>query len=779
MKHFLLLGMAAALLGGNALAQGPAVKKMNMAENAFEQLRATKKGKLPIKRMSADVLSLNSKSVNPKANALSPKRQAPRKNVAKSQQKDGYVFYENFSDWDGEDWFWVPEGWTVEHYGDCSWEDGWLPQMANPWLGIEGVDGDNVFGILYSMDQQDEWLITPEVEVGADMELSYWFNLDPFWFYSTENVDWDLWDYVGDKIITYTFQVMIQEEGGEWVMLRDYAQEYLDYTFDELYEMSNAPMQKQTISLAEYANKKVKVGFRYLGTDGNSIFIDAVGIGYAPLENVVYMSPLHTLYYGLTNDETFSYLTNDYAFYPVYAPTTWINMSEDEATYTWTYNDPETGEEVTSDDQDELSVTYVPDYRSEASLKNNFFYAPTLKAENAIGQAASYTAPYKAFQAGGKAERNFDGIDYEFSLLQFAPDALGLGFVDVRDDSQGAYSVPVFGYNEFTDQYWLNYSLGGEEPIEGDYSHLIGIANLFVPSDEADIVAKGISVYGWGRIFPEAQLTATIYALDEEWHSDISTFTKIASATISGDQVLNNSGFDAKDYLFLPFVFDEPVAFRATDEHPAYVFMLEGFNSEYVEYFAPLQSVKPAEFDYSFGYMLNKIDVSAHTGGEPYYSFKSIRYIDEDGEYVFPTGGFTIGLLAEYPWLTADVEQIIIGEDAEEATAALGSYYDGSQLTVEAPAGLTATVAGRYNECVLTVARTSTEAVEGNVVVKGPGVEVTIPVKADLQTGISEINAEAGVKAIYDLSGRQVDATTQGVYIVKYNDGTVRKVTVK
>ncbi len=779
MKHFLFLGMAATLLGGNVYADIKADTGLKVVTEAS----VTQNRHIPVKRLSADVIKNRPdgrKQLVVPGHSAHKLQSSPRASIAKSETKDGFVLYENFSGWDGETWEWVPDGWSVEHYGNCSMDDSWLPQMSIPWLGISAVDGDYLFGILYSMDQQDEWLISPEVQLGDNMVLSYWMTLEPVWFYSTDNIDWDTNEYIGDKILAYTLQIMVKEEGGEWAVVRDYAQEYLEYSFQELYDMSSSQMSKQTVSLDEYSGKKVKVGFRYVGTDGNSLFIDAIGIGYPELENISYMDPFNTLYWGLSNDNRFTSLLSDFTLYPVYAPITWTNMSEDIATYSWKYCDPETGDEVTSDEEDELTVTYVPDYSSAESLKNNLFTPPTLMATAPGSSDAYYTAPYKYFQAGGKPEITTNIGELEFSLFQFGINEQDIEMISVRDDSQGAYSVPVFGYNEFTDRYWLNYSLNGSEPMEGNFSHLIGIGNLFVPSDEADIVANGISVYGWGRIGADAELSASIYAINSEWSSDFNTFTLIARANINGSQVQSLNGEDSKDYLYLPFIFDEPVAFRATDEHPAYVFMLEGFNSDKVEYFAPLQSKNPCRFDNTFGYMLNEINLQGHVDMNTYYSFKSIRYIDEYGDYVFPTGGFAIGLIAEYPWLTANVERITIGADESEATVALGSYYDGSMLTVDVPDGLTATVSGRYNECVLTIARAGEEAVEGDVTVKGPGVGVTINVKTDIPTSIGNLSTATGISAIYDLTGRRVESTDEaGIYIVKYNDGKLGKVILK
>lgn len=780
MKHLLLTGMLAATMVASATPVGEAVSaKVNVAERT---LKASKSAR-SMKRISNDVIAAKRDGIKHIINnPLAKERLAApvSKGALKSETKDGYILYENFGGWDGEDWYWVPEGWTVEHKGEGTVDDGWLPQGPNMWFPA-AVDGDYYYGVLFGEVPQDEWLISPEVELGENMVLSYWMTLSPFWFYNSDNIDWNTSQYIGGQEIICNFQVLLQEEGGEWITLRDYAEEYLGYSPDELRLMDTNQFSKQSVSLAAYSGKKVKVAFRYVGCDGNTIFLDAVGIGMPELQNVSYMNPTNTLFWGLTSDGNMTYLTADYAMYPVYSPLTWYNTSEDEATYTWRYCDPATGEFVTSDDQYELEVTYVPDYTSASSLKNNLFYPPTLTASAPGASDGSYTAPYACFQAGGKAAvSTSDGGELNFSLLPFGVNADDLTRISVMDYEMGAMSIPVFGYNEFTDQYWLNYSLDGEQPMEGNFAHLLGIGNLFWASYDAPTVVNGITVYGWGKMADDVELTATIYALDEDMHTDFNTFTVVAQAHITGAQVIAAEDKDSKDYLTLPFTFETPVAVQATDEHPVFVIMFEGFHNEKVEYFAPLQSATPVS-GMDLGYQLTQINLNGHVEKDTYYSFKRMVF-QAEGEYIYPGGSFAIGLDAEYPWLTAEAENIVLGSDAEAVEVALGSYYDGSKLTVEAPEGLTATVAGRYNNCVLTVSRDADmEApVEGTIVVKGPGVEVSLPVQADTMTGVAEINADADVKAVYDLSGRQVSAAEAGgVYIVKYSDGTVRKVTVK
>ena len=113
---------------------------------------------------------------------------------------------------------------------------------------------------------------------------------------------------------------------------------------------------------------------------------------------------------------------------------------------------------------------------------------------------------------------------------------------------------------------------------------------------------------------------------------------------------------------------------------------------------------------------------------------------------------------------------------------ALGCYYDGSKLSVEVPAGVTASVKGRYDNCELTLSHNAAEVItEGDVVVKAPGVRVSIPLTQS--AGISDITVSenAEITGVYDLSGRRISKADakSGIYVVKYSDGSVRKVAVK
>lgn len=705
--------------------------------------------------------------------------------IRKAKAPAESVLFESFEGWDGENINWTPEGWTVDMRGEVERKESWTPYTPNQLSGFINVpDGKYGYAVSYGSARQDEWLISPEVDVAEGYTLTYWLFLDPVYLFNIDNVDWDTLEFTEEPEVAATLQIWAQPAGEEWVMLHDYADDFRGLSFLELSYMTPASMEKKNISLDTFVGKKVKIAFRYVGIDGNTMIIDAISVGYPELDDISYMEPFSTLYWGFDRSAGMTGLLADIAMQPVYEPLTWTNMTYIEgAEYTWTYCDPETAEFVTdSENPDALTVTYVPDYSSEATMVNNFFYPPTLTATAPNSTPGSYTAPYAYFQAGGKAERTLnDGTLFEASLLPFAYNNLGLTFVTCDDKTIGDPVIPVFGYNKHTDQYWLNYSLNGADPAEGDYSRLEGIANLFWAS-EAPLVVNGITAYGWGHVKPDAEFTAVIYGLNSEMSSDFETMTEIASTTLKGSEFLVQYP-DANGYMCMPFDFDEPVVIRKTEEHPAYFIMLKGFNSDKVNYFAPLQSSIDDPNYMCLGYILTDVNMSNHVNGFSRRGLKPMVY-KQDGEYVDLYAAFAIGLDAEYPWLTTDVTEVEIPSNGAPVEVKLGSYFDGSKLTVETPAGVEGSVAGRYDKCVLTLRHNDAEIIaEGNVVVKGPGVEVSIPVK-EVAAGINDIFTDGNSKeatGIYDLNGRRVNVeeAKAGIYVIKYSDGTAGKTVLK
>ncbi len=716
------------------------------------------------------------------ANTLAPNqlRKAP-----KATAPEGYVLYESFEGWDGADINWTPDGWSVEMKGNVEKDESWKPSGQESFYPA-AADGEYYFMINYGSDTQDEWLISPFVEVPEGMDLSYWLYLEPSYLYviDSDHIDWNAYEFIS-KEVAATLQIWAQAEGGDWVLLRDYAEDYKDLSLAELSMIYPTGLEKNEVSLADFYGKNTRVAFRYVGFDGNFMFIDAIGIGYPALEDVSYYNPTDTQFWGLIDSPYIEALATPVAIYPVEQEITWDNYDVmPGVSYTWIYGDPDgSGNMLTSDDPYELTVTYHPDYSSEERTVLNLYEAPVLRAEAEHAVPTEFQGGYQLLQAGGRPNTTLtDGTVIEPTVFPFNLQQLGLGTIRVMDDNIGDMSIPVFGYNTNSDAYWLSYSFGGDasDAAPSDYSHLIATCNLILPTNDAAMVVKGLNVYGFGLISPDAELKAGIYGIGSDFSTAYESLTPIATATIKGSDIISQDP-DFRSYMYLPFKFEEPAVIQATEEFPAYFVMFEGFHSDKVEYFAPLQNQLPHPDYLCLGYIINHIDLSAQTGRDAYYSTKPMCYI-KDGEYIDCYGAFAFGLDAEYPWLTTDCEGIEFTNDTKTVDVALGSYYDGSALTVVAPEGVTATVSGRYDKCVLSVAMDDAAFTEGTIVVKGAGVEVTIPVKDSVSTSLKDINAaNAGIEALYDLSGRRIVASeaTPGIYMVKYTDGTTRKLLVK
>ncbi|MDE6612175.1 MAG: choice-of-anchor J domain-containing protein, partial [Muribaculaceae bacterium] len=545
MKHLLLsLLLSAGAIAGSANAPDASLRLIKGSDMVKEHnIKAGSNAKT--RQLAPGVFVTEShgmkKVIINRDNAPARQLPPPVKISAKTQENSGLALFESFEGWDGTDTEWTPEGWTVDMRGEVERYYSWTPSAASSFLPPPS-DGNYYYGVSLSSYPQDEWLISPLTKVEDGMNLTFWAYYSPAYLFSLDNIDWDspTYEYIGEQIVAATLQIWVQAEGEEWTMLHDYADDYKGMSYLELAYLEPVNLEKKTLSLEAFTGKNVKIAFRYVGSDGNTMFIDAVSVGYPALDDVSYLEPLSTLYWGFDGNESMTALEGAIAMQPVFEPITWQNMTYEEgAVYQWTYSDPSTAAPVTSDSQDELTVTYFPDYSSESRMVNNFYFPPTLKASVPGALPGTYTSPYAVLQAGGKPERKLaDNSKLEVDLLPFAPQTSGAIYTTVDDPVVGDLALPVFGYNVNTDRYWLNYSLNGEEPNESDFSHLEGIANLIFPN-AAPLVVHGVNIYGFGKIGADASLTATIYAMDSEMTRDISTMEVMATATIKGSEVLN------------------------------------------------------------------------------------------------------------------------------------------------------------------------------------------------------------------------------------------------
>lgn len=700
----------------------------------------------------------------------------PKKvNSSRAAFAEGVSLHESFEGWDGETLPWLPEGWTLESKSGRTGVDftTWTPSTAIPSYGLYPADGDFMMGVSYDDEvPQDEWLVSPQFVVGEGNELQFYAYLSPFFLFSQDNIDWDAGDFVGERQVACTMKVLVREVGGEWVEIWDAVDEWMDASFTELLYGTPSALEKHIVSMEAYAGKTVQIAFQYVGTDGDTMFLDATTVGLPALEGVAYDNPMEVLYWGV--DDTWSYFTG-IVQYPA-APLTWYNFCDlPSASFSWRYQDPSTGERVETEGSEELTVEYLSDAvvaEANGDSHAQWFDAPVLSA-SAVGVLPTDYQDNYVFQAGGKPVYTEKGVDYEYPLVPFSVEDHGLGIV-TKDAEFGSPSTPIFGYDSNADAWWLNYTYNGdmEDAVESDHVYVEAIMNRLIVGS-GPMVITGVNVLGKGQITDDAEFKIEIISLDDDGVPMVETPLAVAYCKGSGVAVQEGG---MQNYLSVPFTFESPVVLAPGDNDCMVRF--SGFHDpEHVQYFAPYQSLLPFSHMNVIGWLDKQIKIQ---GASEYRRTYNPTFYYES-EYGMCHTAFAIQYAAYHPWLMADVDEVVLGTSPVEIS--LNSYYDGSALTIEAPAGVRATVTGRYDDCKLVVSRTASDVIaEGELTISAPGVQKVFAVSE--HSGVEGVVGDAEAKTpvtVYSITGQVVDfdQVKSGVYVVKYTDGTATKVCVR
>ena len=124
-------------------------------------------------------------------------------------------------------------------------------------------------------------------------------------------------------------QILVRAEGdADWTVVKDYYEEYapLQLSYMDLAYMEPTELQNEQIDLSSFKGKRIQVAFRYYGTDGNSVVVDAVRVSNPAIE-ASYSWPLGTLFYGI--DPNYSAFSLSLPVEPVNVPLTWFNTTEE------------------------------------------------------------------------------------------------------------------------------------------------------------------------------------------------------------------------------------------------------------------------------------------------------------------------------------------------------------------------------------------------------------------------------------------------------------------
>lgn len=198
MKQFLLISAAMALAAGTVCAQNP----VRVSAAARAQKAVTVKD-VPQQVLDSRTLSGNVKMQTVKSGDMVYKRIVGLEGnrviqplrVARAEAGSGYVLNEDFEGCTGEGW--MPEGWQALSK-DATTQSPWIIDEASSIM-LMGAQGSYLAICNFNSNFIDEWLITPTVHVEEGMVLRYLIDREPLWMYSTDNVDWSTYSYIGEK----------------------------------------------------------------------------------------------------------------------------------------------------------------------------------------------------------------------------------------------------------------------------------------------------------------------------------------------------------------------------------------------------------------------------------------------------------------------------------------------------------------------------------------------------------------------------------------------------
>lgn len=639
-------------------------------------------------------------------------------------------YVQDFEDCTAEGW--IPDGWSVESK-DTANPNPWGTTEGDPNYFI-GFNGDYFMYVSYAQAHCEEWLYTPQFQVKEFDQMSGLFWIDPVFMYSLEDedVDWDAFDFINHNRIG-EFKIMIKVDDGDWTLFHDFMDQYDTMSLSEIYALAMASeFAKASFSLDAYVGHTVQFAFVYEATDADSLGIDDFKVG-APSVDATYSLPSDHLFFGIS--QGLSYLGQSIYTQPVYSPISYeADVDAAGATYTWYYTSQDGSETLSSNDET-LSITYEPRLTSESLIRNNLYPVPQLVA-TAPGASETTVSRYNYLQASGRAEYVFTSGLTQLGMSHFDYINEGLTF----ETSLDYPSIPWFGYNEYSDSYWTNYSYG-EEPSESLYVHLNHILNIYI-APASPLVIDGAWLWAYGEsLKTDHEFTLEILPVNAD---GTLSETPIATTTVKGADCTDMSTTDSKSYMLIPFTFDQPVTVCAEDGYSMYAVRIAGIH-DCATYFAPLASSSDNPDGMAYGWFQR-----THL-----YNGETKMGLSACASYTGHYTCFAIMLDAEYPYLKAAQDECTI---TDEAMVDLISYYDGADLNVVAPEWLTASVEGQYGDARLVLSTLpSADETEGDVVITGPGVKTTVKVKKSASSvkDIEMVTSQAPVD-VYNAQGQMV-----------------------
>lgn len=573
-----------------------------------------------------------SRSVNGQNDVLTSKVASTEIRYAVSKTQDNTPSWkESFEDWNGTDIFWLPEGWSAKRTEALTDPDEPHTWTVNKQYNIfypAPVNGD-YYAIAYSSEDtaQDEWLYTPERTPQQGEYLTYYVLFQPLFLFDLKYFDQNSMSF-SQYVSTADLQLLISVDGGEWTKVNSLFDIYKEESVQDMYDLAHygsVAVRKFFVDMAPYAGKSVRFAFRYVGIDGDSMFLDDIEM-VKPSLTASYNLPSSVMYFGMTPDFQ---QPSSAVYLPDATPLTWTNTSSLEAeNFTWHYadcNDLSVQAETTDKNLVTTYNTFVPGASQTTGLENTASL-PTLTAQGVAGLTNSFTHPFGTMQIGGKARVMVNGEWFNTGANYCHPSH---GTTVLKTPN----GVPFFGVCPQSSALWTQ--MFGLDP--GDEAHVTGFGT-HVNEPAKPYTLRGLTIQGEGVLEKTYCLKAVV--LKQNLYGSLEV---IGEAVVDANNIVSTpvAGSDHNMYT-IPFLFADPL-----NINKEVWIMIEGLDKA-ASWFAPLQTktFENEEQDshamFTIGYTMG-----GEQGSGIYYA-SNLSVEDETGEFVPCYNNFFINMNMAY-----------------------------------------------------------------------------------------------------------------------------------
>lgn len=699
---------------------------------------------------------------------------------------------------------WVPEGWSQESKtnpphvapegkGTCLvWEatkgDGFTSAYSGTYVERVQVSmADFTADPITFAEQQDEWLITKAITPKTGDYLTFQLCYSPCFTLLDETT-------MKFTAVNNILEVLVTTDDGKtWEKVWDVLDDARSYTVDELWDDGRSfvrPYHPMLVNISKYVGKNIKIAFRYYGINGESMMLDDVKVGEATptaavtAPNAVFPIGLSLEGYNLSDG---SGNVLNLALAPYKTSLEWTNVSPAYESCTWTYPDEE-GNETTSSSKN----LEAPEYGFAQ------YDAPSLVTK--IGSKTSDAAKlYDAVQYGGSVMiRNGD------SYLSFDAAMYDLNRLVSKKAKFSLARDGVFGMGATSDATW-------NQLLKTEGMKVTGMG-MFIPQPAAPYTlssANAVVYYTAGKLTDKSQLKATVYKVEDD-----GSFTAMAEGYCSPSEIYKA---DDKSYPKAVFYFE-----REIDGLPTQAELFVDYPIV-IQFSANL--AEGEEFDF-----VNAFDSAPKEVENNVYVFfndaSGTRKMINTTALSFEDGSAAAGLYASfdatYSWLRSDEDAFEAKPAGESKTFDLDSYYNlvsskGENLATATGEGLgdwyTVSFANGSGTEPAKMTVTVNALPEGTDVrssyfdVEVFGMMKRFYVAQHSEAGVSDLavsatkafvnggnivvsSPKATRVAVYNVAGQKVaeqafagKATikasdfAKGIYVLKFNDNTVLKLT--